>query len=85
MILKIKVKLILVVGLDTKSENDLVVPQSLGFIQVGKLETVHHDTIKDDDKNSKDSNLRPYSPKTDYSWTSRLTKLTPLMVAAMNK
>ena len=72
---------------DVKTDLDLMMPPK-GDIEVGKLETMMIDTIRDEEKLSKisrDSGLKPETPVTDFTITSRLTKLTPLMVAAMNK
>lgn len=69
---------------DVKTENDLAVPKD-SIIEVGKFDTVLNETIREEEKSRVSSLMIDRLQSKDYSKTSRLTKLTPLMVAAMNK
>jgi hypothetical protein len=61
-------------------------PQNTAII-IGKLDSLNLDSLRGDDVTPKvsDSILTPRAFPLDWSKKARLTKITPLMVAAMNK
>jgi len=63
-----------------------MVPSPKLAIEVGKLESINDSTAGDDvTQKSRESIFAPGAPSVDYSKSERLTRITPLMVAAMNK